>query len=159
MTRTRGPFDIDTIALDSLGGIPLAFEGPGKHGLATPLADGSQFDEGRCAGDADFFGELTAGGVQSAFTGFNLALGDCPNSVVPVREPRTARVRNKHFQSAAVEAVHQEAGADAGVTHDWVKTLNRPTPEAPPTGGRQQSTTAGRVCEPPAYGNTPVDGR
>jgi hypothetical protein len=94
------------IALDALGGIPLTFKGPGKHGLTTPLADGTQIDEGRRAGDTDFFGELTTGSIQTALTRFDFALGNGPDPVIPVREPRTARVRDEHFQSTAVKAVH-----------------------------------------------------
>jgi hypothetical protein len=94
------------IALDALDGIPLTFKGPGKHGLATPLADGAQINEGRSAGDTDFFGELTTGSIQTALTEFDFAFGDCPDPVVSVREPRTTRVRDEDFQSIALEAVH-----------------------------------------------------
>jgi len=94
------------IALDALDGIPLTFKGPGKYGLATPLADGAQINEGRRTRDTNFFGEFTAGGIQTALTWFDFALGDCPDPVVSVREPRATRVRYEDFQSIALEAVH-----------------------------------------------------
>ena len=133
--RTRWPFHIDVVALDAVVRIPLPFEGPGKHGLAAALANGSQLDEGRCADDSDLFGELPARRIERAFTRLDFALGDRPDTVIPMREPRPTRMRNEDLQCTASEAVHEKAGADAGWTHDGMRTLDRPPPEAPPTGG------------------------
>ena len=117
-TGAGWPLDGRGIA-DEVGGVEIAFQGPGGDDFAAELLDVTEgqvevWSAGR-GHEAGFFAEFASGGFEDVFSGDDVAFGDGPGAEVAVGPEGSAGVGEQDLRTrAVVAAVKEESGAVFG---------------------------------------------
>lgn len=116
LAGARRPFDGRGVA-DERGGVEVALKGPGADDFAAELLDVSQRLVAAIGcggrGEAGFFAEFAAGGVEDVFAGDDGSFGDGPGTEVAAGPEGSAGMGEQDLEACGRggAAVQDESGA------------------------------------------------